>query len=387
MGLKDTIKTAKKAVETFFGGAEKPGVEFYPHDRKEVDEDFAAYVLERYKDSDKKVEEVLPKLIANRKAYLGDTYDHFRGWATARDEDGEEAHYTSDIVADKINDLIAMQTQGGIKLYPLPNLDESSQIYQGLAQEIGENDARKYFRKVWEKVFDDIHQRKKMNKKDILVILDAYLGGYGITKQTQKYDWKTGQLDVNIDLVIQENYLRDYGSIDFENMKFCFEKNYMHPYEAMQLLPEHKEEVLRAVIDSKYVEKISSRSFYAGKLLDRKKGMVLVAEGYFRDDTIIKEKVVKAVPNAETGEMEEVEETITRRKYPNGRRVYLLPDIDYVAIDEESPYPGFPYAVYEPFPVSWDLDGKNATNPLRALQLSDDDVIQRAISNLKATDF
>ncbi|MBW1784503.1 MAG: hypothetical protein JRL30_27640 [Deltaproteobacteria bacterium] len=288
MSIKDSIKN-------FFTGATKPGVEYYPLKQNAIDEDFKKYVFERYREACQSIDEKLPVWNANRSAYYGETFARFRNWSKVRTKAGFDMSYTSDSVADKVNDLIAIQTSGGIRIYALPNISEESPIFLNfIAQtDIEVSAALAYFRKIWEKCLQDLQERQLMNMKDIMVLLDAYLCERGITKQVQEFDWKTGQYDVSIKTIKPEHFLDDPSATHWADGEFIFEKIYMRPYAAANLYPDHKEQIYKAVIGTKNTGK-AIFSTDAQQEHDNQRNRVLVVQGYFKDDTM----EIKEVPDS-----------------------------------------------------------------------------------------
>lgn len=370
MGVGTNIKTI---VKRMFGGAELPGIEFYPlADGNTVDKDFEKYVEKCYTEADEEVRKFIPEWNANRRAYMGETYSYFNDWSEFYDKDGRPVSYSSDCLADKINDMIAIQYSTGLKPYPLPHVNEQSEIVQDIAARMPNKmvDFKKYARKLCSKVFDDIYDRRKVDIKFMMVQLDAFLCRRGVMKTYQAHDYELGMQHVFTYVVQPENYLLDVSATDQENARYLFEKQYLTPFFLTNKHPKYKEEILRCIIG----KSVSNRQVNPidDAVRKTKVGLVLIAEGYFKDETTI------TAINPKTGKEEET------ALYPHGRRVMYLPDLGIVLEVKGNPYKCFPYSTYEPRKVSWDQFGKNVANPIQGIQVIDDEVIQQMLANLKA---
>lgn len=378
------IETVKKTL-----GLERraPGIEFYPeNDSGNDDGELRDWLAERFREAEEAAAPLKRAWEQNRKAYMGETRAAFGSLAAVHGRDGHSAHYSSAIVADKIEDLIAIQVSTPLVVYPLPDVIENSPALAA-APDIaaGKVSPAVFVRRIWEKYFQDVQERQRLRTKDIQVALDGWLCQTGVTKVYQGWDHENQREDVKVDVVQPEDFLVDPAATSIEDARWCFHKTWLTAFELAQRHPENHAEILAAVIDTDDAADSAAADKRA------RKGLVCIVESYFRDDTAITVNSVRAEIDPETGAARDIHETIETRKYPTGRRVTFIarpddPRHDGIIIlkDEPNPYFTFPFAVFTPKTVSWSRHGRNAATPLRTLQWMDDQVWQQGMANVKA---
>ena len=373
MGITDV---GKKIVSAITGRNQNvaPGVEFYGEHRKDSDADLSNYLAEIYEDTKKYVEPYFEEWRENRRAYMGWEYDHFGSDATLYSESGKKQIYNSNIVADKLDDLIAIQVGNNPSIFPMPEVSDTV----NLATYITEDETPvRFVSKLWRACMKDLLERRHINHITVKLGLDARLCGFSPLKVIQKYDWETQQEDIWLQVVQPENFGVDPNATSLDDARYCYEDVYMSPFEAIQLYPKYREEIIGAIGKRKKWDRETGESRDTDT--DRRKRQVCIVEWFLKDDSTMK-------VNKEAGVDEEgnpIIETVEERKYPRGRRVVWLPETKTVLEDKPNGYNGFPYSLFVTKPVSWTAIGRIEASALRALQYTDDYVIQQMIANLK----
>ena len=369
MGILNDLKNR------FIGGS-APSIEFAEADA----ELFKDYILDCYAEAVEYVKPLAIEWQQNRRAYLGKTHDHFAGLASEGITGESDAIYCSAIVQDKISDLVAIQLQSRPRVYPLPKVKENFNLPPTVLQGLP---TTAYIKKVWEKCFEDFEERKSIKKKYIQLAIDARLCNIAVAKVLIKYDWEAKQYDADLQVVQPEDFLIDPGATDLDNARYCFHRTYYSAYELCKMYPDKKDEILAAVKKDTEQGITEIRRGSGEKDSTRTKNKVEILEGYFRSDETesITRKISDYDPN--TGEIIETTLKEDTLKYPTGRRITMLPQSKMLLKDEVNPYPGFPFAVFNPSPTSWSFYGRNEATPLRNLQHLDDRTFQQGESNMK----
>lgn len=398
MGIINKIK------KFFMPDENLPGVEFHPESKKR-DPELEGWLYDLYNDAFDALKSMSEEWQQNRRAFLGESKDHYGGWGTVSDKQGNESQICTNMVADKMGDLVAMQIQSKPTVFPLPNGSEEVEradaegraIVPGWSPDNPDGMSQVAYVQKWvEAVFNDIRRYQKETTKNIKMALDGRLCRMAIVKIYPVFDSKKDQWNIKREIIQNEDFAADPSAFEWEEIGYEFQNTRKTLFDACSKFPEFKEE-LRNALKNESGKDISApgmeqeaRSF---------KGLVTIVEGYFKDLTTEK------IPNPDyqptedpmTGELieDENEKNIEVPKYPEGRRITFLVDKGtggsfgtrggvVILKDEPSPLNWNPFSSFVPDPVSWSIYGRNQASPIYNIQVAADNALQQGQANVRA---
>jgi len=343
--------------------ATEPDIEDYSSGNSE---EVLKFVLSTYDDCERRHESRLDIWRKNRDAYEGEDVDLWGGAATVRTDKDEEA-FGSTLLPDEIHAIVATQMRGNPRVYPQPVINtEGFEKHADpvIVQPLLESgmSSEEIVRRYWEAIVDDYIERDHINEKRFIMGVDGRLEGLKASMQHIEFNDDIQANDVKRTL-FDNRYLKfDPAAKSELDMRYYSIDTFPTLFEAKREWSKHKRDIIKT--EEKNVDKSKSEEE------DEHKDRVKVVIMYFRDNTTHK---VPQPPiqttDPVTGEpyMEPQPDAI-ERKYPSGRVIKFIPDLNILLEDEPNEYPWFNIALFVPTPTSRSIYGKALATPLRPLQ-------------------
>jgi len=366
----------------------EPDIEFH---ESVGSKDVFGYVVEMYEEC---LERHKPRKIIwqkNRKAYEGADHDIWGGAATvSENKENDKEVYNSTLVANEIDDLVAIEDEGNPRIYPMPAvnmkgfLDNSEPwIVELLSPEFGGTGymtPQEIVTKYWEVCLEDWMERNGYNVEQNKLKTDARIDGAAFTEQYIVFDPEMQEFDVRSDIVAAKHIMFDPAAKHIKDAKYIFQEKFMRVWEARKRWPKHRKKI-HATEGEKETAKEGGDS---GKDNDYK-NMVKIVVSYWRDNTTKTDYQDIEQQDPETGEIITAKTPIEVPKYPTGRVIIFVPDLNILLedTDSKSPFTWFPYNSLVPTGTSKSIYGKAVATPLRALQAMESLFMQQATINVK----
>jgi len=357
-------------------GEDIPSIEFAPESSN--DDDIVKYIDMLYRDSVTEIEKHRVEWEANKKAYSARSVDQHNFDDAIVDEDNMPQVYCSAIVADKVEDVVAIQLSGRPTVYPLPHVNPQFNYESYLTETDDTPDI--FTRNLWSFCFKDLQERRNMQELNIKFATDSRLFGFTVAKICQEYDFDVQDQDVSIKICEPGSVMFGFDSDNNDRFNYVFHRTWKSVFQAITKYPKFKDDIISAVGGNSNLLSVNIPQEERAKC----KNKVCIVEGYLRDLTKINDEV-QIQTQDEYGNNTYQYGTEEVYKYPTGRKVVFIEQANGIKIleDGENPYNKFPFEIFASKPVSWDYVGRNEASPLRALQFADDYVFQQMMANIK----
>ncbi len=377
----------------FFGLNKKPvvvnnDIEDVPESKPEV---VYSFVKGQYDTLREEHEARISFFNKNREAYDGIESDYFKGQGVAVNAYGDTEIFTSGLVAEQIDDAVALQMAGNPRIYPLVTVDEEMFFADGVTEpwvlsllEDAKMTPQEIVQRYVDACVNDLIENENFPEYYTKILTDVRIDGLVTTFQFCEYNHELQRDEIKSILVDNRNIMFGRNAKSARDSKLIFIEVFLSVWEAKRLFPKYADKIKPTENDGESDGVTSPKNKNVLSTQNPHKGMVKIVYAFYWDNTEVKEK-------AEVDKSEDydgnnyAEKTVSRRKYPTGRIITFIPDLGILLDDKPSEMVIWPFASLAIKPKSNSIYGSSLAAKLRPLQSYHGRLWQQLLANIQAT--